>query len=111
MAHLPARRGWRLTSLSVSYRAPAEVMDLAANVLAVALPGTVPPEPVRHTGHRPRVISLLKAAECPRQRPRQRPSVARSISRNGQRRATSGIGPRGRRGRDGGGARARRAGT
>ena len=62
MAHLPARRGWRLVSLSVSYRAPAEVMDLAANVLAVALPGTVPPEPVRRTGHRPRVVSLLPDA-------------------------------------------------
>jgi DNA helicase IV len=63
MAHLPARRGWRLTSLSVSYRAPAEVMDLAANVLAVALPGTAPPEPVRRTGHRPRVVSLLPDAD------------------------------------------------
>ena len=64
MAHLPARRGWRLVSLSVSYRAPAEVMDLAANVLAVALPGTVPPEPVRRTGHRPRVVSLLPDAHA-----------------------------------------------
>ena len=59
MANLPARRGWRLASLSVSYRAPAEVMDLAANVLAAALPGTVPPEPVRHTGHPPRLVPLI----------------------------------------------------
>ena len=58
MANLPARRGWRLSSLSVSYRAPAEVMDLAADVLAIALPGTAPPEPVRHTGHPPRLVSL-----------------------------------------------------
>jgi DNA helicase IV len=58
MANLPARRGWRLTSLSVSYRAPAEVMELAANVLAIALPGTAPPEPVRHTGHPPTLVAL-----------------------------------------------------
>jgi DNA helicase IV len=62
MAHLPARRGWRLTSLSVSYRAPAEVMELAANVLAAALPGVAPPEPVRRTGQRPRVLALSGAA-------------------------------------------------
>jgi DNA helicase IV len=61
MANLPARRGWRLASLSVSYRAPAEVMELAAYVLAVALPGTVPPEPVRHTGHPPWVLPLVAA--------------------------------------------------
>jgi DNA helicase IV len=57
MTHLPARRGWRLTSLSVSYRAPAEVMSVAAHVLAAALPGTTPPEPVRHTGQGPRVLT------------------------------------------------------
>jgi len=58
MAHLPARRGWRLTSLSVSYRAPAEVMELAAQVLAAALPGTSPPEPVRRTGQAPKIVAL-----------------------------------------------------
>ncbi len=57
MAQLPARRGWRLASLSVSYRAPAEVMALAAHVLAAALPGTAPPEPVRQTGQAPRILS------------------------------------------------------
>jgi DNA helicase IV len=57
MAHLPARRGWRLASLSVSYRAPAEVMELAAHVLAAALPGARPPEPVRRTERRPKVLT------------------------------------------------------
>jgi DNA helicase IV len=57
VAHLPVRRGWRLASLSVSYRAPAEVMALAAYVLAAALPGTTPPEPVRQTGQGPRILS------------------------------------------------------
>ncbi len=59
VAHLPARRGWRRVSLSVSYRAPAEVMELAARVLAAALPGTIPPEPVRHTGHHPQIVAAV----------------------------------------------------
>jgi len=62
MAHLPARRGWRQVSLSVSYRAPAEVMQLAARVLACALPGVAPPEPVRRTGHYPRFVVARAAA-------------------------------------------------
>jgi DNA helicase IV len=54
VAYLPARRGWRLANLSVSYRAPSEVMELAAAVLAAALPGVEAPEPVRQTGQGPR---------------------------------------------------------
>ena len=56
VTHLPARRGWRLANLSVSYRAPSEVMELAAAVLAAALPGVEAPEPVRQTGHGPRFV-------------------------------------------------------
>ncbi len=56
VAHLPARRGWRKANLSVSYRAPSEVMELAAAVLAAALPGVEAPEPVRQTGHGPRFL-------------------------------------------------------
>ncbi|HMK96302.1 MAG TPA: UvrD-helicase domain-containing protein, partial [Acidimicrobiales bacterium] len=56
MAHLPARRGWSRATLSVSYRAPAEVMELASHVLAAALPGNLPPDPVRRTGHQPRLV-------------------------------------------------------
>ena len=58
MAHVPRRREWRMVGLSVSYRAPAEVMALARRVLAAALPGVSPPEPVRHTGQAPRILSL-----------------------------------------------------
>ena len=58
MAHLPSRRGgWDRVSLSVSYRAPAEVMAMAARVLTTALPGAVPPEAVRHTGQLPRLVT------------------------------------------------------
>jgi hypothetical protein len=58
MAHVPRRREWRMVGLSVSYRAPAEVMALARRVLAAALPGVSPPEPVRHTGQAPRFVPL-----------------------------------------------------
>lgn len=58
LANLPRRRGWRAAGLSVSYRAPAEVMALAGRVLAAALPGVSPPEPVRHTGQAPRFVYL-----------------------------------------------------
>ena len=57
MGYLPARRGWSLATLSVSYRAPAEVMELAGRVLAAALPGTLPPEPVRRTDDEPRFVA------------------------------------------------------
>ena len=56
VAQLPARRGWRMANLSVSYRAPSEVMELAAAVLAAALPGVEAPEPVRQTGQGPRFL-------------------------------------------------------
>ncbi len=65
VAHLPVPRGWRQATLSVSYRAPAEVMSLAAAVLAEALPGAVPPEPVRHTGERPRFIYSAPSSAGP----------------------------------------------
>ncbi len=58
LAHLPTRRGWKLATLSVSYRAPAEVMALAARALAMALPGATVPEPVRRTGSSPRAVAL-----------------------------------------------------
>ncbi len=56
VGHLPVRGNWRQVGLSVSYRAPAEVMRVAARVLSVALPGTLPPEPVRDTGEAPVVV-------------------------------------------------------
>jgi len=51
-------RRWREAQLSVSYRAPAEVMLLAAEVLSEALPGASAPEPVRRTGAYPRFIEV-----------------------------------------------------
>lgn len=54
--HLPARRGWRLVELTVNYRTPAEIMELAGRVLAQVAPGMRPPEAVRATGFPPRIV-------------------------------------------------------
>lgn len=44
----------RRFELTVNYRNPAEVAELADRVLALAMPGMTPPEAVRSTGLRPR---------------------------------------------------------
>jgi len=48
----PTRRA-RVAELSVGYRTPAEVMELAAGVLAAAAPGLRAPTPVRRSGEAP----------------------------------------------------------
>jgi hypothetical protein len=52
-AHLPGQRQPRLVELTVSYRTPAEVVEVAARVLAETAPGLTPPTPVRRTGVAP----------------------------------------------------------
>jgi DNA helicase IV len=49
--YLPER--WRLAPLTVNYRTPAEVMGVAAAVLAAIDPAAQPPRSVRESGHRP----------------------------------------------------------
>jgi DNA helicase IV len=49
--HLADR--WRLAQLTINYRAPAEVMTVAADVLAGIDPALRPPRSVRETGVRP----------------------------------------------------------
>ena len=53
VAHLPRRRDPRIARLTVNYRTPAEVMEVAARVLAEVAPDLVPPVPVRRAGVRP----------------------------------------------------------
>jgi DNA helicase IV len=65
--HLPARRGWRLVELTVNYRTPTEIMNIAARVLEHVAPGMRPPESVRATGTEPRVLSAsLNGGSFPR---------------------------------------------
>jgi DNA helicase IV len=49
--HLADR--WRLEELSINYRAPAEIMTVAADVLAAIDPALTPPRSVRETGVQP----------------------------------------------------------
>jgi DNA helicase IV len=44
---------WRLAELTVSYRTPAEIMTVAARLLATIDPGIEPPRPVRQSGVEP----------------------------------------------------------
>jgi DNA helicase IV len=60
LAHLPVRRQPAHAELSVNYRTPSEVMDLAARVLAAATPGLAPPTSVRSAGLDP-LISAVPA--------------------------------------------------
>lgn len=56
--HLPTRRGWRLTELTVNYRTPAEIMDVAGHILARVAPGMRPPESVREAGQAPEIVAV-----------------------------------------------------
>ncbi len=49
---------WREERLTVNYRTPAEIMSVAADVLASVSPDEVPPESVRSEGVPPRAVSV-----------------------------------------------------
>jgi DNA helicase IV len=56
----PYVRGrWREELLTVNYRTPAEIMMVAADVLAAVAPGEQPPESVREEGVPPRAVRGL----------------------------------------------------
>jgi DNA helicase IV len=57
---------WRLAQLTVNYRTPAEIMAVAADVLAVANPGTAPSQSVRSTGEEPWAEQVPEAELGPR---------------------------------------------
>lgn len=50
-AYVPAR--WTYRQLTINYRMPAEIMEVAAQVLAGLDPSLQPPKSVRHSGVRP----------------------------------------------------------
>jgi superfamily I DNA/RNA helicase len=58
--HLPARRGWRLVELTVNYRTPSEIMDVATRVLEQVAPGMRPAESVRASGSQPRILTATR---------------------------------------------------
>lgn len=54
---------WREERLTVNYRTPAEIMAVAADVLASVAPAEQPPESVREEGERPRAIRVGPGGE------------------------------------------------
>ncbi len=53
---------WRREALTVNYRTPAEIAEVAADVLAVIDPAQTPPESVRESGIPPRAVGVAEAA-------------------------------------------------
>jgi DNA helicase IV len=58
LRQLPVRRAPRLLELTVNYRTPTEIMELASSVLAVTDPGLEPPRSVRRSGAAPRLTQV-----------------------------------------------------
>jgi DNA helicase IV len=56
LEHLPSAHVPRTSELTVNYRTPAEIMDLAARVLRRAAPALQPPKSVRATGEQPEFV-------------------------------------------------------
>ena len=57
LAHLPQHTPARFVTLTINYRTPSEVMDVAARLLAVAAPTVEPSRSVRSTGEQPRFVT------------------------------------------------------
>ncbi|MEV4327862.1 ATP-binding domain-containing protein, partial [Microbispora rosea] len=55
---------WREEHLSVNYRTPAELMEVAARVLELVGPDLKAPESVRETGERPWALRVATLAEA-----------------------------------------------
>jgi DNA helicase IV len=57
LAHLPQHNSARFVTLTINYRTPSEVMEVAARLLAVAAPTVEPSRSVRSTGEQPRFVA------------------------------------------------------
>ncbi len=60
VANLPVRITPHRVMLTVNYRTPAEIMDVANRLLPAAAPGVEPARPVRSTGAYPEVITVAR---------------------------------------------------
>ena len=56
LVQLPQHNNARFVTLTINYRTPAEVMEVAARLLAVAAPMVEPSRSVRSTGEKPRFV-------------------------------------------------------
>jgi DNA helicase IV len=57
IAHLPTKRPPRVVGLSVGYRIPAQIMQVADRVMVEATPGLRPPRAIREGDSVPRTVS------------------------------------------------------
>ncbi|MFJ1974620.1 HelD family protein [Streptomyces sp. NPDC087903] len=71
----------RRFELTVNYRNPSEIAELAAKVLALAMPGSRSPSAVRSTGVRPRFVATTKGHGSAVREPavRESPDLARTV--------------------------------
>jgi DNA helicase IV len=65
LRHLPDQRGSRVIGLSVGYRIPAQIMDLANRVMAVATPGLRAPSSVREGDAPPVFVAAASLQALP----------------------------------------------
>ena len=63
--HLPAKIEPRFAELTIGYRLPEPIMEVAAQVLDAAVPGLVPPRSIRTEGRPPRFASVLDHRATP----------------------------------------------
>jgi DNA helicase IV len=63
LAHLPDRKPPRVIGLSVGYRIPAQIMELANRVMAEATPGLRAPQSVRLGDASPRIVEVADLAD------------------------------------------------
>ena len=66
VTHLPDRKGSRIIGLSVGYRIPAQIMDVANRVMLAATPSLRPPTAVREGEDKPDFIEVATSAELAR---------------------------------------------
>jgi DNA helicase IV len=57
LSHLPTHNAPRFVTLTINYRTPAEVMEVASRLLAVAAPTVEPSRSVRSTGEQPHFVT------------------------------------------------------
>ncbi len=57
--HLPGDEDPRFSELSIGYRLPEPIMEVASRVLDAAMPGLVPPQSIRTEGQLPRFVPVL----------------------------------------------------
>jgi DNA helicase IV len=90
LEHLPKRRDSRVVELTVNYRTPSEIMDLASRVLTAAAPDMTAPQSVRSTGVHPTVVATA-AGEVPSEVARAVVAEAAGLARESASGGTIGV--------------------